>query len=100
MEKRYKCKYCECALKTGSVCHACFEKRKLVRELRKICEEIKRVARPKSKCIELDALNKALTKACWSNFDDGRAEFASGILLAKDIANSLPVAGESRGRTL
>ena len=89
----YKCKYCGVNLTHSTVCGACHAKLPLVRQLRKICDEIKGVKKPKY--IQLDALNKALTKAYHTNLEDGRTEFACGLLLAKDIANGLPAVNES-----
>ena len=96
MERKYKCKYCGMDLANSRTCAGCSRKLALVRELIKICDQIKAASKPKPKLIELDTLNEALTKAYRTNFDDGRIQFASGLLFAKDIVNSLPTVSGSR----
>lgn len=95
--KEYSCKYCGAKTMTY-ICSQCHHKLKLVRQLRHICDQIVQVAKPKPKLIDLDRLNEALTKAYQTNLNDGRTDFACGILLAKDIArNQLRLESEVEG---
>lgn len=94
--KEYSCKYCGAKLQNGFICSQCHYKLKLVRQLRHICDQIVQVAKPKPKLIELDRLNEALTKAYQTNLNDGRTEFACGILLAKSIVNNQPKRSDTK----